>query len=84
MSQETVQINRLQLKALLLSTIMEIKCGQGLAPNASAFKSYFKSIRGLAKRTSNVDVIKEIGAVYKEVGLQEEYDRVIKSLNVTL
>lgn len=66
-------MNRLTLKALLLSVITEIKFGQPLAPNAKFAKKEFKRLVGLKPSATNMDVLKEMKRTYEENELLPEF-----------
>ena len=67
-------MNRLQLKALMLSVITEIKCGFAL-PNSKGIKREFKKLVGLPDNASNKRVLDEIERVYSENGILDDYQR---------
>lgn len=70
-------MNRLQLKALMLSVITELKFGQPLDRRAAGPKKQFKQMVGLGARASNKAVLKAIGDVYKANNLEEDFNACI-------
>lgn len=70
-------MNRLTLKALLLSTITELMFGQPLAPNAKLTKAEYKKQAGLKKNATNNEVLTSLGLTYRDNGLEVEFWRVI-------
>jgi hypothetical protein len=69
-------MNRLTLKALLLSVITELKFGVPLA-NDKAAKSQFKELAGLPKNASNKKVLIALGFTYKDNGIENDFWAVI-------
>lgn len=70
----------LQLKALELSVVTEIKFGQPLAKNAKFVKAQFKKARGLASNTDNKTLLGHIAQVYDENGLHQKRDALLKKI----
>jgi hypothetical protein len=77
----TVEINRLQLKALLLDTVFHIRHKQHLAPNYHYMKEVVCDIVGLSRKCTSKKLLEGIRAIYDEVGLIDEYNKVITKLN---
>ena len=74
-----MNFNALQLKALMLSVITEIKFGQPLDRNAIGVKKAFKAATGLKPKASNVDVLKHIYQCYKDNNQEQNaFDTVTK------
>ncbi len=69
-------MNRLQLKALLLSVITEVKFGQPLAANSIGIKNQFKAMVGLPSNASNMRVLSELKRVYIENQLKSEIESI--------
>ena len=76
-------MNRLQLKALLLSVLTEIKFGQALDRGAARVKREFKQMVGLKRNASNLDVVKEIQRVYKENKLEDDFNGCLERLKMS-
>lgn len=74
-------MNRLQLKALLLSVITEIKFGYPIANNAHSIKKWFKKTVGLSANASNKRLIEAIKQTYVDNGLQDDFDATIKKFS---
>ncbi len=74
------KMNKLQLSALVLNQITQIKFGRDLAPNASAFRQSFKQAYGLSKKASHLEVLKALGQVYKENKIEQEFFDKLKNL----
>ena len=70
-------MNAIQLKALLLSVITELKFGQPLHRNGIGFKGIFKQMVGLSPRATNVSVLKQLQRVYAENGMTADFDKTI-------
>jgi hypothetical protein len=68
-----MEINRIQLKALLLSVITECKFGQPLTQNAKVVKNQFKKMAGLKSNCSNTQLLNAIGFVYRDNKLENEF-----------
>mgnify|MGYP000455474865 CR=1 FL=1 len=67
-------INRLQLKALLLDTIMHIKHKQHLAPNYTNVKNVVCDSLGISRRTTSKKMLDAIGGIYHSNGLGQEFE----------
>ena len=76
-------MNRLQLKALLLSVITEIKFGMPLARNAVQCKKQFKDLVGLPKNVSNVELLKVMKRVYIENKLGDDFTKTLEKFKVS-
>jgi len=74
-------MNRLTLKALLLSIITELKFGQPLAQNAKISKNEFKKLVGLKSTASNKQVLHAIGFIYRDNKLETEFWAIIDRFN---
>jgi hypothetical protein len=74
-------MNRLTLKALLLSVITEMKFGSPIARNAKVAKSQFKELVGLPKNASNKKVLHALDDVYCNNKLEHEFYGTIKRLD---
>ena len=76
-------VNRLTLKALLMSVIMEIKHGRGL-PNALGFKKKYKELAGVPKNCSNRDLLYyHLQLTYQENGLEQEFKETLEKFKMT-
>ena len=73
-------MNRLTLKALLLSVITELKFGQPLAPNDKAAKKEYKRQVGLRPGATNKEVLACLQYTYNDNGLKDDFDGVVKRL----
>ena len=67
-------MNKIQLFALMQNQVLEIRRGMSLARNAKSFRVYFKNMVGLPKNASNAAVLQEIGRVYQENGIADEFN----------
>ena len=67
-------MNKIQLFALMQNQVLEIKTGMKLARNVVGFRASFKRMVGLAKNASNLMVLQEIGRVYKENEIGDEFN----------
>lgn len=76
-------LNRLQVKALMLSLTMELK-GYPPLPNSAGYKKEFKRVIGLAKNCSNVDVMAAICQVYADNNLESEFNHTLERLGIDL
>lgn len=70
-------MNRLTLKALLLSVITEMKFGQPLAPNANLAKLEYKKLVGLSRNAPNKMVLSYLQYTFEDNGLKDDFDRTI-------
>lgn len=77
MSELSFDMNRLTLKALMLSVITEIKYGEPLSSNAGGIKRAYKHMAGLPPRCSNKLLLKDIGRTYEENKMLDDYLRVL-------
>lgn len=75
-------MNKLQLSLLISNQITQIKFGQDLARNASAFRQVFKKAVGLSPRASHLDVLKALGQVYKDNKIETEFFTTLAKFNV--
>ena len=73
----TNQVNRLQLKASLLSAITFHKFGQQLAPNFKTVKSQICASAGQKPNIKNIDFIRLIGLIYKDNNLESEFYNIV-------
>jgi hypothetical protein len=73
-------MNRLTLKALLLSIITELKFGEPLTRNSGQAKKEFKRLVGLPVRATNKEVLKELQRTYEENKLADDFNRLVLNL----
>jgi len=71
-------MNRLQLKALLSSVMMEIKHGAPITRNAIGVKNQYKKMVGLPKNASNMTVLQTLGGTYADNGLAHEFKTFVR------
>jgi len=71
--EQTVTFNRLQLKALLLDTIMHIKHKEHLAPNYINVKRQVCEFMGISPRCTSKVLLSALGVIYQRGGLYNEY-----------
>jgi hypothetical protein len=76
-------MNRLTLKALLLSIITELKFSQPLSPNAKISKNEFKKLVGLKSTASNKQVLNAISFIYRDNKLEDEFWATIDKFNAS-
>ena len=69
-----MDINRLQLKALLLDTIMHIKHKTHLAPNYTNVKYIVCDALGISRKTTSKKLLNYIGDIYHSNGLGQEFE----------
>ena len=74
-------MNRLTLKALLLSTITELKFGSPLAKNSLIAKRQYKKLAGLAKNANNKKVLNALELTYKDNDLEAEFLAIINKFD---
>lgn len=67
-------VNQLQLKALLLDTIMHIKHGTHLAPNYTNVKSIVCDAMGISRKTTSKKLLNALGHIYHSNGLGQEFE----------
>lgn len=77
-------MNRLELKALLIGVIFQIKNGLPLAKNITQSKVRFKKLVGLPKNAKDADLIRAIGRVYEDNRLVHEFDELIIKFDIQL
>jgi hypothetical protein len=77
-------MNRLELKALLIGIIFQLKNGMPLARNITQAKVRFKKLVGLPKNAKDADVLNAIGDVYEDNGIVHEFDELIIKFNIQL
>jgi len=82
MNNMTVEINRLQLKAILLDTITHIKHKQHLAPNYHYMKQVVCDTVGLSRKCTSKTLLEGIKWIYNEVGLIDEYNETVNSFRL--
>lgn len=73
-------MNRLQLKALMLSIITELKFGQPLAQNAKQVKKQYKQMAGLKANATNSEVLTSLGLTYRDNKLETEFWSIIDKM----
>lgn len=71
--EQTVTFNRLQIKALLLDTIMHIKHKQHLAPNYTNIKYQVCDFMGMSRRCNSKTLLLALGVLYRRADLYNEY-----------
>lgn len=71
--EQTVTFNRLQMKVLLLDTIMHIKHKQHLAPNYTNVKYQVCDYLGMSRRCSSKALLAALDVIYQQAGLYNEY-----------
>lgn len=71
--EQIVEFNRLQMKALLLDTIMHIKYKRHLAPNYTNVKYQVCDFIGLSRRCNSKTLLSALGVIYQRAGLYNEY-----------
>jgi hypothetical protein len=71
--EQTVTFNRLQVKALLLDTIMHIKHKQHLAPNYVNVKRQVCDFMGISHKCTSKVLLSALGVIYQRGGLYNEY-----------
>jgi len=74
-------MNRLTLKALLLSIITELKFGSPLAKNSIIAKKQYKELSGLAKNANNKKVLNALELTYKDNELEVEFWAIINKFD---
>jgi hypothetical protein len=80
--EQTVEFNRLQMKALLLDTIMHIKHKQHLAPNYTNVKNQVCDFMGLSRRCNSKTLLSALGVIYQQAGLYNEYHETRSKFNL--
>ena len=80
--EQTVEFNRLQMKALLLDTIMHIKHKQHLAPNYTNVKNQVCDFMGLSRRCTSKVLLSALGVIYQRAGLYNEYHNTVSKFNL--
>jgi len=79
-----IEINKLQLFALLQDTVTHIKFGQHLAPNFRSVKQSVLAMFGASKRTSSRDLLAYIGHLYiQELKQPKKFTSYIEKHNLT-
>ena len=76
-------MNRLQISLLLSNQITQIKFGQDLARNASAFRNQFKKAVGLGRNATHLQVLIAIGQVYKDNKIEAEFHEKLAKFQVS-
>jgi hypothetical protein len=77
----TVEINKLQLKVLLLDTVFHIRHKHHLAPNYHYMKGVVCDVVGLSRRCTSKKLLEGIRSIYDQVGLIDEYNKVTTQFN---
>jgi hypothetical protein len=75
-------MNKIQLFALMQNQVLEIRTGMRLARNVVSFRRMFKDMVGLGRNASNVAVLQEIGRVYAENEIGEEFNEYMNKFNM--
>ncbi len=75
-------MNRLQLSALMLNEITQIKFGHDMAPNVGGVRMAFKKAAGLNKNATHLEVLIALGLTYKENGMEQEFFDRLKKFKV--
>jgi hypothetical protein len=75
-------MNALQLKALLLDTIMHIKHGSHLHPNYKVAKQTLCEIMGVSFKTTSKTLLIYIGGVYAENNLHDEFQQTLAKFDM--
>jgi len=74
-------INGLQLKCLLLDSILHSRNGMHLSRNYSGLKQSFCRMVGVSSRISSKKLIEVIRDVYVHNGLEAEFTQTIEKFN---
>jgi hypothetical protein len=77
-----MQITRIQLFALMQNQVMEIRNNMSLARNVVGIRNSFKKFVGLPKNASHKIVLQEIGRVYKENNLADEFNNCMNKFDM--
>lgn len=80
--EQTVTFNRLQMKALLLDTIMHIQHKQHLAPNYKNVKYQVCDFMGISRRCNSKLLLAALGVIYQRAGLYEDYHNTLGRFNL--
>lgn len=80
--EQTVTFNRLQMKALLLDTIMHIQHKQHLAPNYKNVKYQVCDFMGISRRCSSKILLSALGVMYQRAGLYDDFSSTLERFDI--
>tara|TARA_R110001583_G_scaffold78897_3_gene213607 strand:- start:69 stop:320 length:252 start_codon:yes stop_codon:yes gene_type:complete len=72
----------IQIFLLMQNQVMEIKNGMSLTRNAKNFRVSYKRAVGLPKNASNLVVLQDIGRIYKDNDMSNEFNDYMVKFNM--
>ena len=75
-------MNAVQLFALMQNQVMEIRTGMKLTRHVVKFRTMFKGMVGLPRNASNIAVLQEVGRVYSENLMADEFNEYMTKYNM--
>jgi len=72
----------IQIFALMQNQVMEIKSGMSLTRNAKNFRALYKKTVGLPRNASNLVVLQDIGRIYKDNNIANEFNDYMVKFNM--
>ena len=72
----------IQIFALMQNQVMEIKNGMSLTRHAKSFRVLYKKTVGLPRNASNLVVLQDIGRIYKDNNIANEFNDYMVKFNM--